>query len=382
MRTRGEGEASASSSPEAGGSTQGSPHEFIAVLAGGSGTRLWPLSRVHRPKQLLALTNERSLLQNTVARIRLLVPPERILILTEGSHADELREQVPEIPPENILVEPARRGTAGALALGAALIQKRDPDAVMASVHSDHFISNDAEFASTLGASMEAARSLGLLMTMGIQPSGPSTQLGYIEAAEQTASVGDRPVHRVARFVEKPDRKRAEEYLASGRFFWNPGLFAWRVDVLLDEFKRLQPGIHQAIVGLADALGTRSQDQVLEERYPLVPVETIDVGILERSDRIGMIPASFGWADIGSWAELYDVLPKDEHGNVARGEHLALETHNTLTFSPSRIIATIGVEDFVVIDTGDVVLVCPRARAQDARRLVELLELAGRTELL
>src|SRR5215207_4823746 len=208
-------------------SIAGSDHYFVTVLAGGSGTRLWPLSRSARPKQLLALSNERSLLQNTLSRIEKLVPPERVLILTEASHADELRAHAPELSPENIIVEPARRGTAGALALGASIIASRDPDAVMASVHSDAYIDDDVEFTETLAAALKFAESSQTLVTLGIRPTAPSSQLGYIQAAEVVAQDGRFELRRVAAFKEKPDHETARAYVEDGSYFWNPGVFVW-----------------------------------------------------------------------------------------------------------------------------------------------------------
>jgi mannose-1-phosphate guanylyltransferase len=347
----------------------------IVILAGGSGTRLWPLSRSHRPKQLLALSNTRSLLRNTVDRVAALVPQDRVLIMTERSHADEVRRELPDVPAENIYVEPARRGTAGSLALAAAVVRDRRPDALMASLHADAYIDDDAEFRRTLAAAFTAADESHHLVLMGIQPSSPSTQLGYIEAGESLQEIQGYPVRRVTRFVEKPDLERARRFVASGRHFWNPGVFVWRVDVILEEFLRLQPAIQERIDAIVPALGTPQLQSSMAEFYPTVPVETIDTGIMEKSDRVAVIPAKFGWSDIGSWGELLDILPRDEDGNVARGTHLGLGTRNSLVFASSRAIATVGLEGMIVVETPDVVLVCPRDRVQDVKKLVERLAL-------
>jgi mannose-1-phosphate guanylyltransferase len=348
---------------------------FVTILAGGSGTRLWPLSRSHHPKQLLALSGERSLLQSTVDRIVPLVSPDRILVLTERSHADGIREQIPEVPAENIVVEPVRRGTAGSLALAAALLQQRSPGALMASVHSDAYIDDPEEFRRSLSAAFAAAETTGHLVLMGIQPSFPSSQLGYIEAGEPIGEIGGYPVRKVVRFVEKPDRERARRFVGSGRHFWNPGVFVWRVDVILGEFARLQPEIRQRVAALEPSLLGPERDRALAELYPSVPQETIDVGILEKSDRVAVIPARFGWSDIGSWGELLDILPRDETGNVVRGAHLSLGTRDSLIFATSRPVATVGLEHMIVVETPDIVLVCPRDRVQDVKKLVERLAL-------
>jgi len=350
-------------------------HTFVVVLAGGSGTRLWPLSRSHHPKQLLTVHGERSLLQQTVDRIAPLVPPERVLIMTEQSHADGIREQLPEVPAGNVFVEPARRGTAGSLALAAAEIQRRDATAVMASVHSDAFITDGDEFRATLGAAFTAADATRQLVLMGIEPTSPSTQLGYIEAGDALSEVGGYTVRRVVRFIEKPELERARRFASSGRHFWNPGVFVWCVDVILEEFGHYQPAILDRISKIAQALGGPEQEQALSELYPTVPIETIDVGILEKSDRVAVIPARFDWSDIGSWGELFELLPGDQAGNVVRGTHLTLGTRDSLVFATSRPVATVGLENMIVVETPDAVLVCPRDRVQDVKKLVERLAL-------
>ena len=348
---------------------------FVAILAGGSGTRLWPLSRSSRPKQLLSLVNDRSLLQNTFDRITPLVPPERILVMTERSHAEAVVDQLPELPPGNIFVEPARRGTAGSLALAASAIERRDPNALMASVHSDAFIDDSEEFRQTLGVAFAAADELRHLILAGIEPSFPSTQLGYIEGGELLKQDGAYSIRKAVRFVEKPELERARRFLASGRHFWNPGVFVWRIDIVLEEFDRLQPAIRDRIAEIANFIGSPRQSEVLNELYPTLPEETIDVGILEKSSRVAVIPARFRWNDIGSWGELLDILPRDAAGNVVRGAHLGLGTRDSLIFATSRPVTTVGLKDMIVVETPDAVLVCPRQRVQDVKKLVERLAL-------
>lgn len=348
---------------------------YVAILAGGSGTRLWPLSRAQRPKQLLPLTGERSLIQQTFDRIAPLVPPERILVLTERTHADAIRAQLPAVPAANVLVEPARRGTAGALALATLWVEQRDPRAVLACLSSDHLIPDADEFRRTLAAAARAAAGGEYLLTLGIQPTQPSTQFGYIEVAEQVAEYDGYPVFRVARFVEKPQRAVAEEYVRSGRHLWNSGMFIWRVDTILEQFRELMPHLATTLAPLGPLLGTPAGERALAEVYPTVEVQTIDYGIMERAPNVAVVPARFRWSDVGNWAELYDVLPKDAQGNAVHGPHLTLDTHRSLIYSADgRPVVTLGVDDLVVVDTPDVLFICPRGRAAEVKRLVEWLE--------
>jgi mannose-1-phosphate guanylyltransferase len=355
---------------------------YVAILAGGSGTRLWPLSRGARPKQLLELVGHGSLLRNTFDRVRPLVPAEQVLILTERSHAKEVRAELPELPDENVLVEPARRGTAGSLALPALLIHARNPAAVWASLHSDAFIQDDDAFRRDLEAAFRGAAELPHLFTLGIRPTFASTQLGYIEAGDELRTIDGTTVFRVNRFVEKPDAARAAEFVASGRYFWNPGVFIWSAASIERQFAELLPAIHGALQPLVERFGTPGFQAEYDRVYPTIPVDTIDTGIMEKAPEVAMIPASFGWRDIGSWQELFEALDADEHGNVVRGQHLGLDTARTLVFGGRRLVATIGLEDLVIVETDDVLLVCRRDRAADARKLVEQLEQRGRTELL
>jgi mannose-1-phosphate guanylyltransferase len=348
----------------------------VAVLAGGEGTRLWPLSRGHRPKQLLTLSGERSLIQQTVDRLLPLVAPERILIITERSHADDMRAQLPELPDSSIVVEPTRRGTAAALLLAGLHVQARAPDATWASVHADAYITEDEEFRWTLAAALEAASSGSHLVTTGVEPRFPATGYGYIQRGELLGLVHDRPLYRVLRFVEKPDLATAQSYLADGSYLWNPGVFVWKNATLLEAFRALQPSIYEAL--------TAAPLERIDEVYPNAPRETIDVGIMERAHNVATLPAGFGWSDIGSWAELWELAARDAEGNVGlgRGEALVVDSRDNLVYADGRTVALVGVSDLVVVETADAVFVCPRERAQDVRMIVARLRENGSTHLL
>jgi mannose-1-phosphate guanylyltransferase len=348
----------------------------VAILAGGEGTRLWPLSRSRRPKQLLQLSGSRSLIQQTVDRLLPLVAPERILIITERSHADDLRAQLPELPDSSIVVEPMRRGTAAALLLAGLHIRERAPGATWASVHSDAFITDDDEFRRTLAAALIAAQSGDHLLTTGVRPRFAATGYGYIQVGEPIGTVDGYEVRHVKRFVEKPDQATADEYVASGDYLWNPGVFVWRNATLLDAFHAHLPDIFSTL----DVPVAR-----VDEVYANARRETIDVGIMEQATNVATIPSDFGWSDIGSWAELWELATdRDAADNVLRGAGrvLAADSARNLVYAEGRSVALVGVKDLVVVETADAVFICPRDRAQDVKLIVQRLQQDGSAELL
>jgi mannose-1-phosphate guanylyltransferase len=352
------------------------PDAHIAILAGGEGTRLWPLSRSKRPKQLLRLSGERSLIQQTVDRLLPLVSPDRILIVTERSHADDLRAQLPELPDASIVVEPTRRGTAAALLLAALHVRDRAGSATWASVHSDAFITEDEEFRRTLAAALEAASSGESLITTGVRPRFPATGYGYIQFGEPVREVQGYTLRRVKRFVEKPDHDTARAYVESGEYLWNPGVFVWHNDALLEAFKAHLPDVYETLASVPLA--------GIDDAYAHARRETIDTGILEKATNVATIPADFGWSDIGSWAELWELAERDAEGNVWRGDGrvLAADSKRNLVFAEGRSVALVGVDDLVVVETADAVFICPRERAQDVKLIVRRLQQERESGLL
>jgi len=351
------------------------------ILAGGTGTRLWPRSRRTRPKQLLDLLSERTMLQATYDRIAPIFPDENVFILTGRAYVDEARRQLPELPPENIIGEPAGRGTAPAIGLGVLHVRRRDPEAVLFSLHADHFIAREDAFRETLRAAAAVARE-GFLVTLGIKPTYPETGYGYIELGQRLGTFDEHVASRVARFTEKPDLPTARRFVDSGSFLWNSGIFAWKASAIMEEMERWMPDLHAALLAIEAAWADEPDDVVLDRMWPHVPAETIDVGIMERSDRVAVVPADVGWSDVGNWATLLDLLPADQQGNVAIGDHLAVDTSHSLIYSDKRMIAVLGMENLIVVDTDDVLLVCPKERAQDVKNLVEELTRRGREEFL
>ena len=349
---------------------------FALIMAGGTGSRLWPRSRTRHPKQFLDLTGSTTMLQQAQSRIEPLIQPDTTLVATNDSYVDIVLKQVPALPPENVLGEPKGRGTAPAIGLAAVHIRKRDPDAVMAVLTADHLIAKEDEFRQGLKAAADIARE-GWLVTLGITPNYPETGYGYIERGDFLGNVGEFEGYRVARFVEKPDLEDAQSYLESGNYAWNSGMFIWRVDRILDEMSQHMPELYKGLIEIEEAIGTPEERGVLKKVFPLLPSETIDYGIMEKAEKVAMLPVDIGWDDVGSWSAVYDVLPKDLNGNVVVGNHLSPDSKNTLIYSPKRMVATIGMQDMIVVDTDDVLLICPRDRAQDVKTLVDMLKSNG-----
>jgi len=353
-------------------------HTYAVIMAGGGGTRLWPVSRRETPKQLLPLLGKATLFQSTVARLEPLFPPDHILVVTVAEQASVMREQVPSIPAENYLIEPAPRGTASVVALAAAILKKRDPQAVMAIQTADHHIRNRDLFNYLISAALEVADK-NYLVTLGITPTFPSTGYGYIQQGELLSGDYKYPVYTVKRFKEKPNEATAQQLLASSDHSWNSGMFVWRVDAILTEIEKQMPDLFHAVDEIASAWKTSERDEVVRSHWQDLKSQTIDYGIMEKAEKVAVLPAGgLGWSDVGSWDSLFEVLLPDMNGNVATNaqHHLALDTHNTLVYSVNgeRLIVTIGLDDMVVVDAGDVLMICKTDQSQKVRDVVEHLK--------
>ncbi|MBI3325145.1 MAG: mannose-1-phosphate guanylyltransferase [Nitrospinae bacterium] len=355
---------------------------YAVIMAGGQGTRFWPRSRRSRPKQLLTIVGETTMVEQTVARLRPFIPPERIVVVAGQAYRDILCQCLSQIPPENLLFEPVGRNTAACVGWAALWVEQRAPEAVMAVLPADHLIRDEAEFLRVLHTAAVVARTFGRLVTIGIPPTHPETGYGYIHCTEERSTVEGLEAFRVARFVEKPTRELAEQFLADGRYVWNSGMFIWRVDTILRELRQLLPDLAVHLEHLKGALATSAQEHVLAEVYPRLPSISIDIGVMERAQDIWVVPGHFGWSDVGSWRALSELLPADASGNVVVGEQRGFDTSGCFMYSPKKLVATIGLTDLVVIETDDVLLICPKGRDQDVRKLVELLEREGRDDLL
>jgi mannose-1-phosphate guanylyltransferase len=335
-----------------------------------------------RPKQLLNIVGETTMLEQTVARIRSIIPADRIVVVAGQAYRDLVRDNLPQLPEANFLFEPIGRNTAACVAWAALWVQQRAPEAIMAVLPADHLIHNEAEFLRVLRVAAQAARPFNRLITIGIQPTHPETGYGYIRVGEDQRQIDGREVFRVAQFVEKPSRQKAEQFLAEGKYFWNSGMFVWRADSIWHEVSRYLPQLAQELEALGRAPTSDTLTAVADDVYPRLPSISIDVGVMERAQDVWVVPADIGWSDVGSWRALSDFLAPDAMGNVVIGDQRGLDTAGCFIYSPNKLVATIGLTDLVVIETDDVLLICPKERDQDVRKLVELLEREGRHDLL
>jgi len=353
-------------------------HTYAVIMAGGGGTRLWPVSRRDRPKQMLPLLEEhRTLFQTTVERLKGLLPPERILVVTVTEQAHNLQEQASEIPAENFLMEPLPRGTASVVGLAAIALRQRDPQAVMAILPADHFIRNRDLFHLLIRVAVDVAEK-SYLVTLGITPTYAGTGYGYIQRGEAIPERVIYPVYRVSRFMEKPNEEQARVMLSTGDHSWNSGIFIWRVDAILSEIEKQMSGLYASLLEIESAWKTPKRDEAIRRLWPALKNETVDYGVMEHADRVVVLPAGgLEWSDVGSWDSLFDVLLPDKNGNIVfAGQHIAEDTHNSLVYGngSERLVVTIGVDDLIIVDSGDVLLVCHKDQAQKVRKVVDNLK--------
>jgi mannose-1-phosphate guanylyltransferase len=326
----------------------------------------------------LPLLGKETLFQSTVSRLETLFPPERILVVTVAEQARVMQEQVPSIPKENYLIEPAPRGTASVVALAAAVLKQRDPQAVMAIQTADHHIRNRDLFNYLISTALEVAKK-DYLVTLGINPTFPSTGYGYIQQGEPLDGDYKYPVYMVKRFKEKPDQMTAQELLRSGDHSWNSGMFVWRADAILAEVQKQMPELHDAVSKIASAWDAPERNEVIRTHWNDLRTQTIDYGIMEKAEKVAVLPAGgLGWSDVGSWDSLFEVLLPDMNGNVATNSqhHLAVDTHNTLVYygGEERLVVTIGLDDVVIVDADDVLMICKTDQSQKVKDVVEHLK--------
>lgn len=348
------------------------------IMAGGKGERFWPESRENHPKQFLSLTGDgETMIQKTVRRISPVVQAEDIFIVTNSAYKNLVREQLPEIPPENILAEPCGRNTAPCIAFAGAVIQKKYGNAVMLVLPSDHLIKYENIFTRTLCNAIVKATEGDNLLTIGITPTYAETGYGYINFGDE-----DGNAYKVERFVEKPDLKTAKKYLSSGKYLWNSGMFVWKVSVIMKCFENFMPEVFSGAEKIGNAYGTPDFKKVLETEYNKFPSESIDFGIMEKAENIFTIPVSFGWDDVGNWLAIERINETDDNQNYIEGDVIAENCKRTTICGGKRLVATVGVEDIIIVDTDDALLVCSKNSTQDVKKIITKLKENNRTELI
>ncbi len=349
-------------------------HYYAMIMAGGGGTRLWPMSRQDKPKQVLPLVEEDSMYKVTVKRLAPLFPPERIYVVTGRKYFDIFRSDTPEIPPENFIIEPYGRNTAPAAALGLTIIKQRDPEATVALMHADHSITKKEDYRAVLESAYELAQK-GCIVTLGIEPSFPAVEFGYIRRGKELATINGHKSYETLGFMEKPDVETATQFLASGEYSWNAGMFIWRADVAMREFERQQPEMFTQFKEIAKAVDTAEFEEILEASWDNIRNIPIDIAVMENAENLAVIPVDIGWSDIGSWGAMFEVLKLDKNGNHFKGKsniRVVLDTENTLVYS-DKLIVTIGVENIIVIETEDALLICHKDQTQDVKEVVNRL---------
>ncbi len=354
-------------------------HYYALVMAGGGGTRLWPLSRQSRPKQLLNLIDDQqSMFEMTVRRLQPLLQPDHVYVVARRDMAEQFQEEVPEIPAENYILEPFGRDSGPAAGLGSLFIAERDPDAIIATLSADHYIANTERYRKVLAAAVEVARQ-DMIVTLGVSPSRPAIEFGYIRRGQLLGRYGGFDCYRADSFTEKPTVEKAIRFLSSGLYSWNSGMFIWPARHILAEFERQRPDIFSLLTQIRPHLGQPDLDTRISSLWEQMPSIQLDYAIMENAPRVAVFPVDIGWTDVGSWDLLYDVLESNEDGNIARGKgknHIQIDTSNTLIVS-DQMVVTIGVEDLVVVATDDAILICHRSRAQDIRQVVRQLRDKG-----
>lgn len=350
------------------------------IMAGGRGERFWPRSRRNLPKQFLSLTDDgKTMIQLTVERILPLVEMEDIYIATNKDYKELVRKQLPDIPEQNILCEPIGRNTAPCIGLGAMHISRKYEDALMFVLPSDHLIKFNNMFLTVLKDACAVAEKENNLVTIGITPGYPETGYGYIKF--NPAQTEGR-AYQVERFVEKPSLEVAKEYIATEEYLWNSGMFTWKISSILGNMEKLMPEVHAGLLRISEAIGTAEEEAVLEQEFRKMPSLSIDYGIMEKADNIYTIPGTFGWDDVGSWLAVERIKKTNESGNVVNGNIITINTHNCIIQGDKKLIATVGLDDMIIVDTEDATLICAKDSAGDIKKVLENLKICNRDEYI
>ena len=352
---------------------------YGVIMAGGGGTRFWPLSRKAKPKQFLNLSGKDTMVMDTANRLSSFMDPRDIFIVTGQDFVNTTVEETKSLlQADHILGEPAARNTAACIGYAAMEIVKKYEDGVMCVVPSDHFIRDEQEFRKVMEYAISLAAEKNTLVTVGIKPTFPSTGYGYIRCKKENLKhglSGERCYREVMEFVEKPDLSHAKEYLKSGEYAWNSGMFVWKASVILDYFRKLLPDIYDCLCRIGDVMGTDREKETLQEIYPVIPKISIDYGIMERAKGVLMVEGDFGWNDVGSYDALEEIYGTDEEGNVVVGNHCSIDTTGSIFYNDGKkLIAALGVKDLIIAQTDDIVLVCDKSRAQEVKKFPQIFE--------
>ncbi|MFD2169011.1 mannose-1-phosphate guanylyltransferase [Tumebacillus lipolyticus] len=355
---------------------------YAVILAGGVGSRFWPKSSAANPKQFLQIFGDKSLLQTTAGRVRPLIRQDCIYVVTNDRYFDKIREQLPELPPENLIIEPEARETAAGIGLAAVKLARRDPQAVMAVLPSDHFIGSEQDFRRCLSWAAEFARNHKMLVTFGIRPTEPKTGYGYIKMDRLLVNDNGRRAYHVAEFTEKPDFERALRFLQAGKYLWNSGMFVWRAQEILQAYRRHMPDMYQHLAQIYEILGSAEEQEVIRETYAKMQKLSVDYAIMEKAENVAVIPADFAWDDVGSWRSVERFLSHDNAGNIVNGLHVGIDTSRSIIESEDLLIATIGVRDLLIVQSDRAILVADKERDQEIKDLVRRIEKRNLREFL
>jgi len=355
---------------------------FTLIMAGGSGTRFWPRSKAAKPKQYLNLFGTGSLLQSTIKRFSTFTSTDNIFVVSGKSQAAVLEEQTPMLPKINLIYEPVGKNTLPCIGLAAMFAEKENPDGVMVVTPSDHLIENDELFRDTVLAAVKIADERDGIVTIGITPTYPATGYGYVQTAENITGSEKIKQFKVERFVEKPNQATASEYLEHGGFYWNSGLFVFKISVFLDAMKQFAPALYSDLRKIQAELGKPSFEQTLDTIYRAVEGISVDYGIMEHAKNIYLVEGNFVWNDLGSWESVYLTAEKDENGNAGAGESVIIDTKNSYIYSETGIIALVGLDDVIVVQDGNTTLVCKRDKAEEIKKVVDQLKAENKNQFL
>jgi len=351
---------------------------YAVIMAGGKGARFWPRSREKQPKHLLDIISDKTIIQETVDRIKPLISPENILVVTGRKHAGTLIKQLPEIPSRNIMIEPEGKNTAACIGLAALRIRKIVPDDVMIVLPSDHVIADAQKFTDVLSTAVQVASEENGLVTIGIKPSSVQTGFGYIEKADLFKTINHEDVFRVKSIREKPDFQKATEFVQSGNFYWNSGMFIWKTSVILNKIGRFLPDLYSGLMKIDEALDSPEESTVVPRVYKKLRSISIDYGVMEKASSVFMLQGDFGWSDVGSWDALWEISPKDQKNivSLSGSRTMAEDSGDSLVYNPHKLTALVGVKDLIIVETKDALLICKKGRSQDVKKIVEKLEVA------